>query len=122
MKYNAAQTACEAFPYGEVEDYTVNIGAAAITTITSAKAAIDLGNENSISDVVLYPNPTDNILNVRMTDSRKGTYRLINFLGQQVDAGKLSENGINVSKLETGIYLLEVNDGQKTVTKKFVKN
>jgi Zn-dependent metalloprotease len=122
MKYNAAQTACEAFPYGEVEDYTVNIGAAAITTITSTKAAIDLGNENSISDVVLYPIPTDNILNVRMTDSRKGTYRLINFLGQQVDAGKLSENGINVSKFGTGVYILEVNDGQKTVTKKFVKN
>jgi Zn-dependent metalloprotease len=122
MKYNAAQTACEAFPYGEVEDYTVNIGAAAITTITSAKAAIDLGNENSISDVILYPNPTDNILNVRMTDSRKGTYRLINFLGQQVDAGQLSENGINVSKLGTGVYILEVNDGQKTVAKKFVKN
>ena len=122
MKYNAAQTACEAFSYGEVEDYTVNIGAAAITTITTAKVAIDLGNEDSVSDVVMYPNPADNILNVRMSDSRKGTYRLINFLGQQVDAGKLSESGINVSKLGAGVYILEVNDGQKTVAKKFVKN
>ena len=122
MKYNAVQTACETFSYGEVEDYTVNIGSTAITTFATAKSAIDLGNENSISDVLLYPNPVDHILNVRITDSRKGTYRLLNFLGQQVDAGKLSENGINVSKLETGIYLLEVNDGQKTVTKKFVKN
>ena len=122
MKYNAVQTACEAFSYGEVEDYTVNIGAAAITTITTAKVAIDLGNEDSISDVVMYPNPADNILNVRMADSRKGTYRLINFLGQQVDAGKLSESGINVNKLRAGVYILEVNDGQKTVAKKFVKN
>lgn len=122
MKYNAAQTACETFSYGEVEDYTVNIGGPAITTITTAKTAIDLGNENSISDLLMYPNPADNILNVRMTDSRKGTYRLINFLGQQVDAGKLSESGINVSKLGTGVYILEVNDGQKTVAKKFVKN
>jgi hypothetical protein len=56
-----------------------------------------------------------------MTDSRKGTYRLINFLGQQVDTGELSESGINVSALETGVYILEVNDGQKTVAKKFVK-
>jgi hypothetical protein len=54
-----------------------------------------------------------------MTD-RKGTYRL-NFLGQQVDTGELSESGINVSTLETGVYILEVNDGQKTVAKKFVK-
>jgi hypothetical protein len=44
------------------------------------------------------PNPASTILNVRMTD-RKGTYRLINFLGQQVDT--LSESGINVSTLET---------------------
>jgi hypothetical protein len=84
MKYNAHKLHVR-LSYGEVEDYTVNIGTAAITTITTAKVAIDLGNEDSISDVVMYPNPADNILNVRMADSRKGTYRLINFLGQQVD-------------------------------------
>ncbi len=56
-----------------------------------------------------------------MADSRKGTYRGINFLGQQVGAGTLSENAINVSALGTGIYILEVNDGQKTTAKKFVK-
>jgi hypothetical protein len=32
------------FSYGEVEDYTVNIGGAA--HITTAKTGIDLGNEN----------------------------------------------------------------------------
>jgi hypothetical protein len=85
MKYNAAQTACESFSYGEC--YTVNIGGAAITSITTAKTGIDLGNEKSISDVLIYPNPASSVLNVRMTDSR-GTYRLINFLGQQVDTVK----------------------------------
>jgi hypothetical protein len=34
-----------------------------------------------------------------------------------VDTGELSESGINVS----GVYILEVNDGQKTVAKKFKK-
>jgi hypothetical protein len=53
-----------------VEDYTVNIGAA-ITSITTAKTGIDLGNEKSISDVLIYPNPASSVLNVRMTDSRK---------------------------------------------------
>jgi hypothetical protein len=37
-----------------------------------------------------------------------------------VDTGELSESGINVSALETE-FILEVNDGQKTVAKKFVK-
>jgi bacillolysin len=122
MKYNAAPTACETFSYGEVEDYTVNIGATGITGLTAAKNATELGNENSISDLSMYPNPTSDFLNVRMADSRKGTYRVINFLGQQVGAGKLSENAINVSALGTGVYILEVNDGQKTTAKKFIKN
>jgi hypothetical protein len=39
MKYNAAQTACE-FLLRRVEDYTVNIGGAAITSITTAKTGI----------------------------------------------------------------------------------
>ncbi|MDG2432101.1 M4 family metallopeptidase, partial [Flavobacterium sp.] len=122
MKYNAAQTACETFAYGEVEDYTVNIGTAPIAGFAALKPGSALGDEASISDIVMYPNPTDNILHVRMIDNREGTYRLINFLGQQVDAGKLTENGINVSKLGTGVYIVEVNDGQKTSSKKFVKN
>jgi len=122
MKYNAAPTACETFSYGEVEDYTVNIGAPGIVGLTTAKIAIEIGDEKSISDLSMYPNPTDGFLNVRMADSRKGTYRVINFLGQQVGAGKLSENAINVSALGTGVYILEVNDGQKTTAKKFVKN
>lgn len=122
MKYNAAPTACETFSYGEVEDYTVNIGGSAITSFTTAKNANVLGNEKSISDLSMYPNPTDNLLNVGMADGRKGTYRVVNFLGQQVGAGKLSENAIDVSALGTGVYILEVNDGQKTTTKKFVKN
>jgi Zn-dependent metalloprotease len=122
MKYNAAQTACETFAYGEVEDYTVNIGTAAITGLAALSPETSIGNEDSISDIVMYPNPTDNILYVRMMDNREGTYRLINFLGQQVDNGKLTENGINVSKLGAGVYIVEVNDGQKTSSKKFVKN
>jgi bacillolysin len=122
MKYNAASTACETFSYGEVEDYTVNIGAPAITSLISAKGGTELGNEDSISDFTMYPNPAKNFLNIRMADGRKGTYRLINFLGQEVGVGELSENTINISELGTGVYIIEVNDGQKTSTKKFVKN
>jgi hypothetical protein len=76
-----------------------------ITSITTAKTGIDLGNEKSISDVLIYPNPASTILNVRMTDSRKGTYRLINFLGQQVDTGELSESGINVNFRNGSLHL-----------------
>jgi hypothetical protein len=44
MKYNAAQTACESFSYGEWK--TCQYWWCSITSITTAKTGIDLGNEN----------------------------------------------------------------------------
>ncbi|MFV8358243.1 GEVED domain-containing protein, partial [Flavobacterium sp. XS1P32] len=120
MKYNAAQTACETFSYGEVEDYTVNIGGAAIAGFTTSFAD-GLGDENNIFEYTMYPNPTSDFLNIKMADNRNATFSIFNFLGQKIETGKISENAINVSKLASGVYLLEVNDGQKNITKKFIK-
>jgi bacillolysin len=121
MKYNAAATACETFSYGEVEDYTINIGGAPITGFNATTIATELGDENNIFDYTMYPNPTNNSINVRTADNRAASFRIYNFLGQLVDSGKLSENDVNVSKLSAGTYIIEVNDGQKTMTKKLIK-
>ncbi|MDQ2178988.1 S8 family serine peptidase [Marinifilum sp. D714] len=62
MKYNASQTACESFSYGEVEDYTVNIQAASqnppptpdgitASNITSSSFSI---NWNSVATATSY--------------------------------------------------------------------
>ncbi len=122
MKYNAAQTSCETFSYGEVEDYTVNIGGAAINSFAGGKNAKELGNEASIYDFAMYPNPTSSVLNVRLNDKRTGTYRMMNYVGQEVNSGELSDMELNVSELASGAYILEINDGQKVITKQFIKN
>ncbi|RTY95985.1 GEVED domain-containing protein [Flavobacterium sp. GT3R68] len=119
MKYNAAPTACETFSYGEVEDYTVNIGGAIAASTTTI--AGELGNETNLFDFAMYPNPVGDLLNVAMVDNRVVSFRIINYLGQEVASGKVSNNVINVSKLGIGTYIFEVNDGQKTITKKFIK-
>ncbi len=123
MKYNAASTACETFTYGEVEDYTVNIGGTAfdsgVNTIVATSEEIE--NETNIYDFSMYPNPSTHSLNVRMADDRKATFGIFNTLGQEVSKGNLSANSIDISKLATGIYVIEINDGQKTITKKFIK-
>jgi len=122
MKYNAAQTACETFSYGEVEDYTVNIGGAAVNSFAGAVNAKELANEEPVYDFAMYPNPTRSVLNIRMNDKRPGTYRMMNYVGQEVNSGKLSDMELNVSELASGAYILEINDGQKVITKQFIKN
>ncbi|WP_299105855.1 GEVED domain-containing protein [uncultured Tenacibaculum sp.] len=119
MKYNAAQTACETFDDGEVEDYTVNI-------VSSARqdnpvSADRLGNETAL-DFVAYPNPASNFVQVKLASKNDVmNYKIVNTIGRVVKAGRLNGNSINISDLNTGMYILEVNDGQKSLTTKLMK-
>jgi len=119
MKYNAAPTACETFSYGEVEDYTVNIGATAVAGITETGA--ELANQENVFDFTMYPNPVENTLNVSLLDNRKASFKIYNLIGQEVKGGNLNQKEINVSNLQAGLYIFEIYDGQKTLTKKFAK-
>ncbi len=118
MKYGSTSTACETFTYGEVEDYTVNIGASAVAGIASGEA---IANESNVFDFQVYPNPVESTLNVAMFDNRSVSYKIYNLMGQSLKAGKLNQQELNVSDLSSGLYILEVNDGQKAITKKFAK-
>jgi chitodextrinase len=69
----------------------------------------------------LYPNPTKNVLNVQLTTTVENSFRIINSIGQVVKTGKLKTNSIEVSQLKTGVYLLEINDGEERLIKKFFK-
>jgi bacillolysin len=116
MKYNGIPTSCETLSYGQVEDYSVNIvAAAAISTIA------DTNSNEVLTTISLYPNPTKDVLNIETNSETKLNYSVINYLGQVVKTGSIDNNVLNVSNLNAGIYILEVNDGQKSVTKKFIK-
>ncbi|CAM1367701.1 hypothetical protein TSEDIMI_500002 [Tenacibaculum sediminilitoris] len=119
MKWNGSQTACEAFSYGEVEDYTVNIvSSARQDNIVDAER---LGNE-ATQDLEIYPNPTIDFVNVKLSSlAEDTTFRIIDTRGRMVKSGVLDATNINVSKLKTGLYILEVNDGQKLLKTKFLK-
>ncbi|KFF19467.1 M4 family metallopeptidase [Flavobacterium hydatis] len=119
MKYNGIPTSCEAFSYGQVEDYSVNITAAG--PIVSPEVIAGLVETNDNASFALYPNPVDNELNVSLAKSDGATFRITNNLGQQVNSGQLSGTSIDVSRLNTGIYIIELNNGGKRIVKKFVK-
>jgi chitodextrinase len=120
MKYNAAQTACETFADGEVEDYTINIVSSAREEGVSVSAD-RLGNEASFM-VTAYPNPATDFVQVRINskDAQLRAYSIVNTIGQTVQKGELNSDTINVSRLTKGIYILEVNDSQKSFQTKLI--
>lgn len=114
MKYNGIPTSCEAFSYGQVEDYTVNIQA-------GGKIVKD-NNSSTVStqEIKLYPNPAVDILNVTSV-SENATFRVYNLMGQVVLNGKISNEMINVSNLQEGNYILEISNENKIIRKRFLK-
>jgi len=72
-------------------------------------------------DFAMYPNPVANELNVRFAgQTGTETFRVVNLLGQVVKQGTLLQS-IDVSRLQTGVYFLEINDGDETFTERFIK-
>ncbi|MFV8323503.1 endonuclease [Flavobacterium sp. LS2R12] len=62
MKYNAIPTSCEAIPYGQVEDYTVNIVAGtADTTAPSAPTALTASGTTQTTTTLSWNAATDNV-------------------------------------------------------------
>ncbi|WP_338648594.1 GEVED domain-containing protein [Flavobacterium sp. KS-LB2] len=62
MKYNAIPTSCEAIPYGQVEDYTVNIVAGtADTTAPSAPTALTASGTTQTTTTLSWTAATDNV-------------------------------------------------------------
>lgn len=68
----------------------------------------------------LYPNPTKQALNVSLNGLMAESYQITNMLGQIVLKGAFTEQ-INVSELTSGMYLIQLNIGEKTKVKRFMK-
>lgn len=99
---------CTSFADGEVEDYTVRI---------TKKPFVNTLNQD---DVIIYPNPVSSILNVKNI-SLKAKYKMYSASGQLISDGIILNNKIDVSKLINGVYLIDIEDNNQTVRKKFIK-
>ena len=83
----------------------------------------ELGNnDNLLSNVVIYPNPAKNNLNIQ--NAKNASVKVFDLLGRIV----LLENNISlnqqldVSKLTTGTYLIKIINGNQIKTDKFIIN
>ncbi|WP_299115640.1 T9SS type A sorting domain-containing protein [uncultured Winogradskyella sp.] len=64
----------------------------------------------SSSVAKVFPNPTDNVLNVHLTSVENLKYQLIDLSGRKVTSGHLNalQSKIELTSLETSIYILNI--------------
>lgn len=68
----------------------------------------------------IFPNPTSSILAIE-TELTNAQYQVFDIYGRLVSTGKIDNNQINVSTLVSGIYLLQVDSGEKLYSARFLK-
>jgi len=82
-------------------------------------------NYHEKSDIIIHPNPVDRALNVDCHfDKDVVLYKIVTLDGKEVIKGELNKRShqqIEVSHLHAGIFILQISDGDKTFSAKFVK-
>ncbi len=101
---------CSNQQYGEVEDYPVLIQQQLSTSETVKDK----------SSIQIYPNPASDVLNVTQISS-KAQFIITNMAGQKIMNGQINDNKISVSKLNTGAYIISIEDKGTTTNLKFIK-
>lgn len=83
---------------------------------------IEKDDENWGSDFSIFPNPASDILNLDISNEGLN-YKIVNNIGQEMSKGKLiaSENTLDISSLNKGIYFLEVYSEKGNKLMKFIK-
>lgn len=78
-------------------------------------------NNNALSQVAVYPNPTTGVLNLQTPSNVDvNSVAIYDILGKRVNAD-YSNGTINMSALSTGVYLLKAETSAGTFTQKIVK-
>ena len=80
-------------------------------------------NDQSIEGLVIYPNPTANILNLD-AETPISNVEIVNVLGQVLisESSNSTISNIDVSALSTGNYFIKVTSENNTKVLQFLKN
>ncbi len=95
-------------------------------SITSPQDTTNLGiiNEKNISELMLFPNPASDLVNITYNGNEKASYIMTNMQGQTIYNGILKSeqnNALSISYLPEGIYFIRINCGEKMYNVKVVK-
>ena len=100
-------------------------GQGTVDSPSTVRVEVVTGTEPSALplDVVVFPNPAQDMLTIKFNGSGKRNIRLLNILGialYELSSRNETEN-IDIRTLPSGIYILHIASGNKTITYKIAK-
>lgn len=93
------------------------------TISVSSQQRHDFQNSGTkeISEVKLYPNPAfGGVVNVITRANTLKQISLYDVFGEVVLTDKINSKALDISRLAPGIYVMQINEGKKTMTRKLV--
>jgi len=106
-------------PFIVLDETRVGNSWADVTPVATASTK----NFDAIAGLKMYPNPvTGNVLNISSTANLDMNIAIFDVLGKQVINTKVTNNTVNVSSLNAGVYIVKVTEDGKTATRKLVVN
>ena len=78
-------------------------------------------NDNELANLSIYPNPTsDDIINIKSDLNGNMQVEIYNILGAKVASDVISNSEMNISGLNSGIYMVKVTQNEKSGIRKLV--
>jgi len=103
------------------DDTGTNAGCASVFPIGAYTLGTASVNRNEIQNFTMYPNPVeDGKLFINTANNSIKKIQIFDVLGKQIFSTYLSGKELNVSKLNSGIYILKIIEEDKTATRKLV--
>ncbi|TKG95744.1 T9SS type A sorting domain-containing protein [Puteibacter caeruleilacunae] len=124
MRYNSYPDVCASFEYGEIEDYSINIGSKLDQSSFTAKKELQSATLLSKADIDIYPVPVSTILHVNLGENipNGGILTIFDVTGKALREVKINQRTtINIEGFNSGYYLIRYKKGKTTITKRFLK-
>ena len=89
----------------------------------SAQDSVDVPSvsDNQIEDFKLYPNPAfNNVVYITTKDNGIKEISIYDVFGKVVLTDRIRNNALDISRLIPGVYVIQVIENKKTMTRKLV--
>ncbi len=98
----------------------VNITDGATATILNDDVALSINTVENI-DLSIYPNPVKDVLYLKVENVKIENIELFNILGKSVKNIQLKNTTIDVSAVNSGMYILQIKTEKGITTKRIIK-